>query len=379
MGRQDKDKDNSFVDVWGLDHSKFDSIKSDDEEESVDTVVENGGVVDITETYDSEDEDTTGEEVDPKEGDGKQAESEEEVKEDAPSNESTENLEDISNIMVDLASDGILAYNEEKNYEPSKEGLRELISETIEKRSEEAVMEFKETLPEKGAQLLDILSKGGSVEDFINIESQTDFSKVPLVNKDGEPLEKNQMHLVEDWLRIQGHDEDEINEMVSDYYHSGILAKQAEMAKRKLSVHQEKQNEALIKQRESEKADYEKKTALEAEDFKDKVLNLKEVAGFTIDKVKAKKLYEFITKPIDQQGKTAFQKKDTEETRLLYALLAMEDFNKEKLTKQVTTAAALNLKSKIESRDRNVRPVRSDGNPVRTEDNPLKNFTWMGK
>lgn len=381
MGGQDKGGADSFADVWQLDHSKFSGTQSANEDEDPEEVVTtNGGVEDVTEVYETDEEEESGEAAVDKKGARKQAEEEEEDKEDAPANQSVDStIEDISNIMVDFAGDGLLMYDETKDYEPGKEGLRELILETIEKKSEEAVSKFIDTLPGKGGELLDILSKGGTVEDFINIESQIDFSKIPLVNKDGEPLEKNQMHLVEDWLRLQGHDQEEIDEMVADYYQSGILGKQAEMAKRKLGAHQEKQNEALIKQREAEKVAYEEKTAKEAESFKEKVLNLKEVAGFALDKVKAKKLYDFITKPVDQEGKTAFQKKDTEETRLLYALMAMDDFNKEKLTKQVTTTAALNLKAKIDSRDKNARPIRSSNEPVRREDNPLKGLQWMGK
>lgn len=377
-----KETETGFLDLWDIDHTKFQEkpteepeIKGDEEEP-----VKEGtpGVTDVTEEpeEDIDVDSDPGEGPEPK-GDEKQAEEEEEGKEDASSKgkgedskpEKNENVEEteLDTVFQELVEDELVIYDEEKEYEVSSAGIKELIKETVEKKSAEAVENFKNSLPEKASELLKILEKGGTVEDYISLDQEYDYNKIPIEDKEGNPILQNQLNLIEDWMKIQKYTDEEIKDTLEDYQSSGIIKKQAEIARKKLASHQEEKNQALITQREEEKAARDKQQEEAATAFKETVLGAKDIAGFKITKDKAQKLYDFITKP-NKEGKTQFQLTDTEQNRLLYAYMAMEGFDKEKLVKEAATKQALKLKKKLSTfKDKQAAPKRGASDVRRTE------------
>jgi len=389
----DKDK---YVDVWDLNVDKYGADADSVEEVEDSTVREissgsDGAAEDVTTddvpVEEVEEVETTvlpnsdaGEDSG-EEGDEKQAEQEEDGMEDASSE--PELKEDLtaeeagySDIMQSLVDDGLLDFDEEKEYDISTDkGLRELILETKSKSKEEGKNEFIESLGEKEAKLLAVLEKGGSAEDFIKMEQQINFLDVPLEGKDGTEFEKNQMYLVEDWMKVQGYEKDEIEDTINDYMESGMLRKQAGIAQKKLAKWQDNENKALLAQKEQEAADAEKLAVEQAENFREAVLNTRDIAGFNITEGKAKKLYDYITKK-DKDGKSQFDKEDTAENRLLYAYFAMEGFDKDKLSKDVATKQARKLKKKLSRfQDKNVAPKRG-AKEVRRTDQETPTIHW---
>lgn len=395
MDKDKKQEDNSYVDVWELDPSRYESTTVENKEdknkdsekkpEEVEEVVKEGDG-DVTDVTKKEEEGTAdepketdedgSEEDDREEGDadtkdkgaGKQAEKEEgdKSKEDAPA-ASEAGLQDLIQSLVD---EEVLSFNEEKEYDLSKEGLKELIQETKEKAEKTALDKFKEGLGEDGKNMLDAISKGLSVDEYIAMQQQVDFSKVDLTN------ETNQKYLVEDWLRVQDYTPEEIKELIKDYEETGILEKQAKISQKKLTEWQEKQNQKLIEQKEESRKLQEQEEAKAAEEFKKEVLNTREISGFKIDKKQAEKLYEYITKPVGKDGRTQFQQDDDMDKRLLYAYMSMTGFDKSKLSKEIATKQAIKLKKGLSNhKDVNATP-KSSGEPVKRGNQEAPKITW---
>ena len=396
----DKGEDKGFLDVWEIDHSKY-GADSDNVEEVVTEITTESGGEKIDQgpedekpegiTVDDQPEETKGAEKQAEEPadvktEEKDTAASEERKEDASAKqvetETPEAVEEsgIFDLAQGLVDDDILVFDdsdEEIDFD-TEEGLKHLINKTVEQKSADAINSFKENLGDEAKGLLDILEKGGSVTDYVNMTQQIDFSKVPLETSNGEQAVKNQQYLVEDWMKVQGYEEDEIQEMLADYNESGLLRKQAEIAQKKLAAWQTKENETLLAQKAQEQAQAEQESAEQAEAFREEVQGMREIAGFKVTEAKAKKLYDFITKE-DKEGQTAFAKADSAENRLLYALFAMEGFDKDKLSKEVAREQTRKLKRKLSNyNDKNVAPKRG-AQQVRRSDQgtPDINVPWL--
>ena len=382
--------DNSF-DLFEIDHDQFNEKAEETVTEGASgaEVIDQGPTDDILEVPVEEikEEDVVvadGEETITEEKDAKkQVEKEGESEEDALAAGDSIEKEEIGGELVEtlnsLIEDNVLVYDEDKDYEASPEGIKQLIEETVAKKTESALTEYKENLPDNANELIGILEKGGSVQDFIEMSQQTDFAEVPVEDKDGNPLERNQTYLVEDYLElVLGYDKDEIAETVEGYKEGGLLAKQATIAQKKLTKWQTSKNDALVKQREADKLEAEQTAVEQADTFKASVLESREIAGFKLTKQKAEQLYEYITKPIDAEGKTKFAKDDTEETRLLYALMAMEGFDKTKLSKEVATKQAISLKKKLSNyKDSQAAPKRGGEQIIKRQSSDVvKGIKW---
>lgn len=386
MGKDvENNEEGSVLDIWNLDHSVFST--EDDADDAEDIVREGDDVEEVPQDKIENDEEAEaidsepGEDTDP-EGAEKPAEEEEESDENDSAEgeeepESGEEPSELKTILEELVEDDVLIYDEEKEYELSNQGLKDLVSETIEKKSKEVLETFKAELPDKAKELLEVLEKGASVDDFVSMEQEVDFSKVPLENAKGEPLERNQELIVEDWLKIQGFTQEEIQETIADYKGAGLLGKQASISKNKLTNWQSEKNETFIKQKEAEKAQKIEEDTKAAVEFEKEVTSATDISGFKISKQKAKKLHEFITVP-DKEGKTGFQKADSDENRLLYAFMAMEGFDKEKLVKSEITKKVIQLKKKLSNHQDSMAKPKRGGEQIRKKQatDVVKGIKW---
>ena len=253
--------------------------------------------------------------------------------------------------------------------------MLEMIADTVAKNRSEAVEEYLAGLGDKAGSLVDILQSGGTYDDFNALDQQTDFSQVQLEDANGEQYERNQTHLVEDWLKVQGYSEEEAGDLAYDYKENGMLRKHAEMAQRKLAENQARENEGLIEQRQAAQAEESRIAQEQADTFKESVLGTRELSGFAVSEKKAAKMYDYITVQ-DADGQTQFQKDDTPDNRLLYAMFAMDGFDKDSLSKEVATKQARSFKKKLSNfKDTNVSPKRG-GNEIRRDGQGAPNISW---
>lgn len=377
MGKttEDTTDEQGFLDIFEIDHSKYQSEEevvasgeSDVEEIQDDSVIENEEEV-VEEPSEKTEEPE----------DEKEEEPSEDIQQEASSKDEDDNSSvSIESLLGELVDNDVLLYDEEKEYEAGANGLKELVKETIEKKSQEVLESFKKSLPEEANKMLELLEKGGTIEDYLNLSQEVEFSKIPLEDKNGNPLTSNQTNLIKDWMEIQKYTKEEIEETLKDYEQSGLIKKQAEIARKKLSSWQSEKNETLLQQREQEKIKQAEEETAAAEAFKQEVTNVRDIVGFKITKDKAEKLYDFITTP-GKDGKTKFQEVDTNENRLLYAYMAMEGFDKDKLVKDVASKQALKLKKSLSNyKDNEASPKRGATDVRREQSNDVvKNINWI--
>jgi hypothetical protein len=264
-------------------------------------------------------------------------------------NESGGNEEDdgFKDLIQHLVDEGTVEVDEDTEVDMSVEGLKQLVSSTAEKAKATGIEEYKKSYGEEAGKLFDILEKGGTVKDFVNIDSQVDYSTVETHTKDGEPNTKILEYLIEDLLIEQKLSKEEISEKIADYKDAGLLEKEGRSAKTQLAKIQQQKNENRIKELEIAKKAEEERNVKLADEFKEKVTGLKEIKGFSVTKKQSEELYDFITKPVGPNGETEFQMKNNEETQLLFALLAMNGFDKTKLSKEISTKQAIKIKKSI--------------------------------
>jgi len=345
MGETENKTEDSFLDIFELDHTKYESDENSTAEIEEEVVTEgHGGAIDAIE--EDEDDDSSDETVT-----GKEAEIEEESEVDVPVNDDSDReVTPIQEMMEKFAGSGLLEFDEDSEYEPSEEGFKSLIKETVARKSQNAITDFKQSLPEEATQLLDVLERGGTLEDFQSMQTEVDFSQVDISS------ERNQGYLIEDWMKLQGFEDLEIKDRLESLKDAGILQKEAVLAQKKLHQNKLHADKQVLEKIESDKVEYEERIEKESVEFKNTVTNLREIQGFALTETKAKKLYEFITKP-NSKGQTKFQEMDSEENRLLYAMFAMDGFDKSKLSEQVASNQAIKLRKKLNNyRDGNVNP-----------------------
>ena len=368
----------SFANVWDIDVEKYNADESQVEEVAAEDITEDGipegkqaAEPEGSEEAKQDDDAVPGKDTGVEDAVEKQGEESEESEKDAsietPVKEEPSGTADIDGLVDDLVKDEILDFEDDKDYSLGEKGLKEVIADTVEKRSIKALEAFKDNLGDDGKKLLAILDKGGSVDDFVKMDQQTSFGDVQLENDKGEQFERNQQYLVSDWLKVQGHTPDEIDDIVNDYQKAGLLRKQAEMSQRKLTTWQADQNETLLAQKEQTQIENTRIANEEAEQFQEDILGTRDIAGFKVTESKAKKLYDFIT-VADKEGNTSLAKNTTPENQLLFALFAMEGFDKDKLSKEIATKQARKISRKLGNyTDKNVDPKRGATRPTRTD------------
>lgn len=361
MNNSKENEGGTFLNLFELGDSMFNKHDVEETVKEIDANVSSVTEIDLDETVKTDEPDEITEEIktinEPEEQDSN----------------------DIESIVNSLVTDSILLFDEEKEYDSSISGLKVLIQETISKKEKDFEASYKAKLGEEGAALIEILENGGTIDDYLNSSKQIDFADVPLIDAKGNVLEENLTYLIEDWLNIQGYSKEEIEEVIESYKEKDLLEKQGEMAKKKLVAWQE---ESIVKREKAKELEIErvKQETIESSiKFEKDVTSVRELAGFKITEEKAKALHTFITKP-SKSGKTGLQEKDTFNNRLLFAYLAMEDFNKDKLTRDVATKQAIKLKKALSNfKDTDAAPQRANRDSVTSNatKDVVAGINWM--
>ena len=377
MGTENQEQESEFQDIFGFADLNLDKYEKEDKEDKDDPAEEVEEVeVKVDKNTDPESDE---EEEESQEGDDSEEEEDDKDKDKGGDDADVEDVEavevDLKNVFQTLVDDEVLLYDEDKEYDLSVDGFKEVIRDTTTKAKSQALLEYKEKLDTEGKDLLEILESGGSVEDYLNNKNEVNFSDVPLI-RDGEPIVQNQKYIVQDWYKVQGYTDEEIKEKLADLETSDLLEKEAKFSKNKLVQWQDKRREEQKAERAEAAKKEQERSAKEAEEFKNMVLNLEDVAGFKLTPKDRTKLYDYVTVK-NKDGKTQFEADDTDQNRMLYAFFAMSGFNKEKLSKEVATKAAIKLKKTLSNhRDTNANPRNSEQRVRRGESEKLDLSEW---
>lgn len=310
--------------------------------------------VDDADIKDKDDlEDDPAPDPDPK-GKGKGAEDEDEdedVKTPADSDDDGGNDDDDQELSVTESIAKSLGFELEKEYADTEEGLAEFTKDIAKEIAEDQLQALFEQFPTVQKHL-DFVLAGGDPEKFFQTYSPAlNYGEVTIEKEDS----RTQKQFLSEYLKTKGHDDDFIKDMIEDYEDSGKLYDRALNAQKHLATAQAQEKEALVArqrdaQRRQEQADKEF-----WEGIASTIEQGKEFAGIKIPDREKAKFFDYISKPVDKQGRT---KRDIDYASaemeaklaldyLMYKKLALDDI----ISTKVKTASAQNLREKLKSNE----------------------------
>jgi len=237
-----------------------------------------------------------------------------------------------------LGEKGLVDYDEE-SFEDSEEGLKKLMSSTVEREVEK----YKQSLPEDIHKLVEFVEAGGDPKQFMDIYyNQSSWAEFKLED------EADHKAVLKEYLKAQGEDDEDINETIDTYEVSGILEKKAKTALTKLQNAEKSYQEQLVEQQRKYDAQQKELAKKQYEEFKERLYAKDEIQGFKLTPKMKDNLWDFIMKP-DKTGKTGLQKHNetNENAQFMYAYLAMNDWDLSKLETKVKNKVSSDLANKL--------------------------------
>jgi len=144
-----------------------------------------------------------------------------------------------------LGEKGLVDYDEE-TFEDSEDGLKKLMSSTVEREVEN----YKNSLPDDVHKLVEFVEAGGNPKDFINAYyNEVTWSDFEI------DTDTTQKIVLREYLKAQGEDIEEIEETLDTYEVSGILEKKAKSALSKLQNYEKGYQEQLVESQKKYEAE----------------------------------------------------------------------------------------------------------------------------
>ena len=245
-----------------------------------------------------------------------------------------------------LGEKGLVDYDEE-SFEDSEDGLKKLMSNTVEREVEN----YKNSLPDDVHKLVEFIEAGGDPKNFMD----TYYGDASWSNFDIDD-ERSQKTVLKEYLKAQGEDDEDIDETIDTYEVSGILEKKAKGALNKLQAYEKNYKDQIFEQQKKYDADQRVLAKQQYDSFKSELYAKEEIQGFKLTPKMKDNLWDFMMKP-DKTGETGLQKHNKTNTnaQYMYAYLAMNDWDLSKLERQVKTK----VNSELASRLSNVKDGRS--------------------
>jgi len=243
-------------------------------------------------------------------------------------------------------------YNLEGEYEDTSEGLIEMTKEIADKVANEQLDKLFESHPDVKAHLEYVMA-GGDSRQFVNSTNNVKDIEALTVAEDNTAMQRA---LLGEYFKTKGHDDEFINELLTDYSDTGKLYNKSVKAQEALVKYYKSQNEIEAK------AQKEKSTALEEKqktfwtEIQTTINTNKEFSGVTIPEKEKNGFFTYISKPINQNGITQRDVDHTEASvdvklaidYLMYKGFKLDDIIKTKATTKITR----DLKSRIKSNNK---------------------------
>lgn len=225
-------------------------------------------------------------------------------------------------LFKELVDAGIvIPSSEDKEYDDSLDGIKEIIEDTAKLKFEELKERFINPTTSK---FIEFLENGGSPDEFIESTSKLpDYANLDITD------EGTAENLVRDNLTLQGYEEEEIDSIISEYKEINTLERHAKTAQRKLVEYKDKQEEELINNQKQVEKNRINNLEKEREDLKKSIYESKQIAGFEPSKAERDRFYDYLTKPIKKEGRvtTQYIEEITEEDKVKLAFLKFKKFD----------------------------------------------------
>lgn len=283
----------------------------------------------------------------------------------------TEEVEDngFKSAITHLSDKGILDISAE-DIEDSEEGLEKAVDKTVSTRFEKLL---KDKLGDEGLALLSFVEAGGDPKQFIsayyNDETWADYSI---------DSEASQKIALRESLRLSGESPETIEDMVQEFTDNGTLEKYSKSALNKLQKLEISQKEELLDRQQKAAIEAKKQEKQRFDDFKADLYAKEDIKGFKVTPKVKDNLWSFMTVSDKKTGLTGYQKalEDNKDASLMFAYLAMNNFDVTKLEKQVMTKVAGKLGGLLKNYKTSSREVLGSGRTEinDNEGNPFEGF-----
>ena len=279
-------------------------------------------------------------------------EAEEKVEEDIKEDEEEEEPTVVSEILSKLG------HEVDSKYEDTSDGLVDMTKDIASQMADERIDEVMEAFPLVKKHLEYVLA-GGESQNFMQAyDPNLDYNKMDLAQDDT----RSQKAILSDYFSQKGHDKSFIKEMLEDYEDAGKLHAKAEQAKNALGKVQAQRQEKLVDQQKEELV----KQQQEQQNFWDNVATTiqdsKEFAGLQVPEREKSKFFNYLSKPVDNNGYTQRDMDHAEadmEVKLAIDYLMYKGFNlKDIINTKAKTKATRTLRDKISKNEEGVKSAR---------------------
>lgn len=239
-----------------------------------------------------------------------------------------------------------LGYDIAGDYDDDYEGLVKFTEAAGSEIAKEQLNSIFEQYPDV-QQYLEYRYNGGNPQKYFQATAPpVDYGSV-VIDEDDVATQQN---VVKEFLLRTGYTEEEASESVQDYLEAGILKRHAERSLTKLQAIQKQEAQQLL-QRQQQEAQQQQAQIKQQWDNIRSTIDKGQVRGFTIPQADKNKFYNWMSAPIDKQGRTQ-RLVDREsldmETQVAMEYLLYKGFDLSKLVQATKgTQQAENLKQRL--------------------------------
>jgi len=281
-----------------------------------------------------------------------------EYKEEEKEEYNDQEYDDESNEDSTVVSEILTAfgYDPENEYEDTSEGLINMTKDIAGQLADERVEEVMQKFPLVREHLEYVLN-GGESQNFMQAyDPNLDYNQMQLPQDDI----RSQKAILSEYFSLKGHDQEFTTGMINDYSDSGKLHAKADQARQALGKVQAQQKSQMVNQQKHQRAQqYENQQQFWGE-VAQTLENSQEFAGLTVPEKEKSKFFNYLSKPINQDGYTQRDMDHANaeiDKKLAIDYLMFKGFNLDQIIN--TKARTKNTKSLKDKISRNEETVKS--------------------
>tara|TARA_B100000424_G_C22944598_1_gene502711 strand:- start:2827 stop:3942 length:1116 start_codon:yes stop_codon:yes gene_type:complete len=241
-----------------------------------------------------------------------------------------------------------LGYDIQGEFSDDYDGIVGVTKEAATKMAEEQFQQVFSAFPDI-QEYLNYRVSGGDPDKYFEVAAkEIDFSTLEVNEKDVGMQRK----ILETFLTSQGYEPEEVMDTIQDYEDAKILYKNAGRAVKKLASSQAEAKKQLL-QKQQEDAQLVAQQTKETWNNINSIINKGKLKDFTIPEADKKKFYNWMSVPVDQQGRSQRiidREKLDQESILAMEYLMYKGLDLSKLINtKATTRQAVNLKAKLKA------------------------------
>lgn len=249
-------------------------------------------------------------------------------------------------------------YEFEDEFDDTTEGLTKMTKAVAGKLAEEQLDGLFESFP-LIKDHLDYVLNGGDSQQFMKAyDPSMDYAKLNISEKDI----RSQKAILTDYFKTKGHEDDFILEILEDYEDGGKLFSKAGHAQKAMSSIQAKERQELVEKQKAQRVSEMKEQQQFWDGVHEKIDKSQEFAGITVPEREKKKFFNYLSQPIDKDGRTQRDKAHSEasmDVQLAIDYLMFKGFNLDQIIdKKATTKKARSLKSKIRTQEASIKSAQ---------------------